>query len=233
MNGISARLAAGSGAFFVVAILVGNVMELSGSSQGTDGAAALAGLQRDPSIVNVAGFVLAMLGFAAFVVFLGYVHGALRAAEGPDGWVATTALGAGLVSVAVKVGSIAPITAGIYRKDELTSDLARTLVDLNNAAFVLFGLLFGLFVVVTGAGCLTHRTSPRWLGWAGVVIGTLAVVAGLAGLAAPESYNPMAFVGGLAWTLVFSLVLASRGARAGETGRSRGITARADVAGAV
>jgi hypothetical protein len=233
MNGISARLAAASGAFYVVAILVGNVMELSGSSEGTGRAAALAGLQRELSVVNVAGFVLAMLGFAAFVVFLGYLKGAIRRAAGTAEWLADAAFGAGLLSLAVKIGSIAPITAGVYRKDELTAGLARTLVDLNGAAFVVFGLLFGLFVAATGSACLVYRMSGRWIGWTGVVIGLLALVAGLAGVLVPSGYNPMAFVAGLVWTLVLSLVLAVRERRAADPGLRETPAPRADVAGGV
>jgi hypothetical protein len=233
MNGISTRLAAASGAFYVAAIIVGNVLELSGSGAGTDGSSELAFLQRDLSVVNVSGFVLATLGFAAFVVFLGYLHSALRRAEGADGWVASAALGAGLLSLAVKVGSISAIVAGTYRKDELTPDLARTLVDLNGAAFVVFGLSFGLFVTISSAGCLAYRMSARWLGWSGVVIGSLAFVAGVAGLIAPDRYNPLAFVGSLAWTLVLSVVLTVRGRPAEKPGRSRTTALGADVAGAV
>jgi hypothetical protein len=232
MKTIPTRLAAASGAFFVVAILVGGAMEFSGADDGTDGASALALLQRDPSLVNVVGFVLAMLGFVAFLVFLGYVHSALRRIAGNAAWVADVAFGAGLLSLAVKVGSIAPILAGTYRKDELTTDLARTLVDLNGAAFVIFGLLFGLFVAATGAACLAYRMSSPWMGWAGLVIGALAFVAGLVGSVDVVSYNPMAFVVGLAWTFILSLVLAVRSSRAAQPGTPETVARRADVAGA-
>ena len=234
MKSSAARLAAASGAFYVVAVGVGNELDLSGSGEYTDdGAGALAFLQRDLGVVNVAGLVLVMLGFAAFVVFLGYLHTTLRRFEGPEGWVASTAFGAGLLSVAVKVGSIAPIVAGTYRKDELTPDVAQILVDLNGAAFVVFGLLFGLFVTATSIGCLAHRMAPRWLGWPGVVIGLAAFVAGLAGILAPDRYNPLAFVGGLAWTLVLSIVLTARRPRTGESGGSRTTAERTDLAGTV
>jgi hypothetical protein len=231
MNGISARLAAASGAFSVVALLVGNQLALSGAAEGTDGASALAFLQRDPTLVTSTGLVLEILGFAALLVFFAYLYRVLRRAEGPDGWVAAVALGAGLTSVAVKVGSIAPIVAGTYAKNDLTPDLARTLVDLNGAAFVVFGLLFGLFVAAAGAACVAHRVTPRWLGWAGVGIGVPASVAGLAGIVAPGGYNPLAFLGGLVWTLVLSGLLTLRVARRGDADRSETIPARADVAG--
>jgi len=233
MTTTTTRLAAASGAFFVVAIVVGNVMELSGTDDGTDGASILAALQREPSVVNVSGFVLAMLGFAAFLVFLAYLHSALRRVAGDTGWVADVAFGAGVLSLAVKVGSVAPVMAGVYRKDELTADLARTLVDLNGAAFVVFGLLFGLFVAAAGSACLAYGVSGRWLGWTGVAIGLLAFVAGLVGVVAVDSYNPMVFVAGLAWPLARSRVRAVGGPREADTRRGETVASRADVAGAV
>lgn len=229
MTTIPTRLAAASGAFFVVAILVGNVMAFGGADDGTDGASILASLQRERSLVNVTGFVLETVGFAAFLVFLGYLRRAVRTAGG----VADVAFGAGLLCLAVKLGSVAPLMAASYRGDELTTDLARTLVDLNDAAFVIFGLLFGLFVAAAGAAYLAAGASGRWMGWTGVGIGLLAFAAGVVGVVAVESYNPMVFVAGLVWTLVLSLVLAVRGRRAADTDRPGTVARRADVAGAV
>ena len=228
MNGISARLAAGSGAFFVVAAIVGNQLAASGAPEGTDGPAALAYLQRDPTPVNAAGFVLEILGFAALLVFVGYLYRKLRRAEGADGWVAEVACAAGVAGIAVKLGSIAPIAAGVNRRDELTVELARTLVDLNDAAFVVFGLLFGIFVTAASAASSAYRMVPRWLGWIGVVLGTLAFGAGVVGIVAPDSYNPLAFVGGLVWTLVLSGILTARAAPG--PGRPEGAAVQAAAA---
>lgn len=73
--------------------MVGGVMEMSGSSGATDGPGILANLQRDPTIVNDVGLGLAILAFAAFLVFVAYLHRVPRRAEGSDGWLATVALG--------------------------------------------------------------------------------------------------------------------------------------------
>jgi hypothetical protein len=229
MNGISARFAAGSGAFFVVAAILGNELVLAGAPEGADGPAALGYLQRDLTAVTSIGVVLEILALAALLVFLAYLYRVLRRAEGPGGWVAAVAFAAGLAGVVVKLGSIAPIMAGTYRKDELTVDLARTLVDLNGAAFVLFGLLVGIFVTAASAASVAHRMVPRWLGWTGVVLGALAFGAGTAGVIAPDSYNPLAFVGGLAWTLVLSSILTVRAVRV--PGRPETAAVRVGTAG--
>jgi hypothetical protein len=72
--------------------------------------------------------------------------------------------------------------------------------------------------------------TPRWLGWAGVGIGVLSSLAGLAGIVAPDGYNPLAFIFGLVWTLVLSGLLTMR-VRRGDADRSETPPARADVTG--
>lgn len=48
---------------------------------------------------------LAFVGFLAFIPFLGYLFSVLHRAEGRDGWLSTTALGAGLIALAVHLAS--------------------------------------------------------------------------------------------------------------------------------
>jgi hypothetical protein len=96
------------------------------------------------------------------------------------------------------------------RGDALPADLAGVLVDLNDMAFVVTGLLLGLYCASAGAVCVAHRLLPRWLGWFGVVSGLLALVAGIVGMVNPESYLAVPFLAGLAWTLIVSIVLTVR-----------------------
>jgi hypothetical protein len=90
MTGISERLAAASGAAGVVVLIVG------GEIFNGDGPLARA------------GYALVVLSFVAFIVFLAFLHRILREAEGPGGWVATLALGAGLVYAAVRFAAQPP-----------------------------------------------------------------------------------------------------------------------------
>ncbi len=214
MDGIVARVGAAAGALFVVAIMVGGILEFSGSTEATDGPGVVENLQRDPTIVNRVGFALVIVGFVAFLAFLGYLHRVLRRAEGHDGWLATVSLGAGLLYLAIKVGSAAPIMAAGYRADELSPDLARTLVDLNDAAFVVSGLMFGLFTAAAAAASVAGRVVPRWLGWCGLVGGGVTVAAGTVGILDMGSYSPLPFLAGLLWTLIVSVLLTVRRAPA-------------------
>lgn len=216
MNAIPTRLAAASGAFSALAVLIGAAIFDTGG--GT--------LART-------GYLLAVLGFLAFVVFVAVVHRVLLVAEGPGGWAATLALSAGLLHSAVRFDAQLPRMVESYRGNSLSPELARTLEDLNGMGFVVSGLLMGLFVLAAGGVCLAHRVLPRWLAWVGVVTGVLAVLAGVVGMVDLDIYNPLAYVGGLAWVLAASVVLTVRGPRAAESGRSGTTAVRADVAGAV
>ena len=188
MTGISARLAAASGAFYIVVIIVGGE------------------IMNGQGLLAEVGYALVVLSFVAFVVFLAFLHRILRDAEGPGGWVATLALGAGLLHSAVRFDAQAPRMVEAYR-DDLTPELARTLVDLNSMAFVTTGLLLGVYAAAAGWVCLAHQVLPRWLGF---VSGVLAVGTAVVGMADPDSYVPLPFLAGLIWTLVVSVVLTVR-----------------------
>ncbi|MCW2637499.1 MAG: hypothetical protein JWQ99_3866 [Blastococcus sp.] len=215
----SQRLAASTGAAYVLAVLVGNELASAGTGSADDGAAVLADLQRPRSTVNVIGTVLEVLGTALLIVFVGYLYRVLRRAEGSVGWWAAPAFGAGLITVAVKLASAGPVLAGRLRADELTPDLARTLDDLNGAAFVISGFTFGIFVLTAAAAALSGRVLPRWLAIAGLVTGVLGIAAGTAGVLDPAGYVPVPFLLGLAWVLGVSGILAVRSSRPGTAAR--------------
>ena len=80
----SQRLALASGALYVLAIMIGNGLYEAGKTGADDGAGALADLQRTTSPVQTVGLTLEILGFTAFLVFLGALYRTLRA-RGADG----------------------------------------------------------------------------------------------------------------------------------------------------
>jgi len=204
------RFAAATGAVYVVAVLFGNEMANAGASGQDNDAGILADLQRPRTAVNTVGMVMEILGMGLLIVFIGYLYRVLRRAEGPDGWWAAPAFGAGLVMVTVKLASAAPILAGRLRAHELTPELARTLNNLNGAAFVVTGFAFGIFVLAAAAAALVGRVLPRWLSIVGVVLGVLTVAAGTAGILDPQGYVPIPFLLGLLWIAAFSVILTVR-----------------------
>jgi hypothetical protein len=193
VNGISTRLAAAAGAFYVVALVTGDPLVAAGS----------AGVER-------AGRVLVVLGFTAFVVFVAFLHRSLREADGQSGWLPTLALDAGLLYSAVVFAAQPPRMIVTYRGDALSPELVRTLEDLNGGGFVASGLLLGLFCATASHIARRRGVLPRWLGWFGAAAGWLALVSGVVGMAEPDLYLPVPFLACLVWTASVSILLTVR-----------------------
>ena len=72
--------AAGTGerAIYVLAIMIGNGLYEAGKTGAEDGPGVLADLQRTTSPVQTVGLALEILGFTAFLVFLGALYRTLR-----------------------------------------------------------------------------------------------------------------------------------------------------------
>jgi hypothetical protein len=197
-HNILPRLGAASGALFVVLLFVP-------SSVGGDSKIIL---------------VLELIGFLLFIPFLGYLSSLLRAAEGPDGWLAVTAFGAGLVSVAIKLGSLAPGRAAQDFADATATHQA--LDRMNTVAFMASMLPLGVMMAAVSVVALTRGGLPRALGWLAAVTSPLLLVNGMF---VDAEVGP-AFLLFLLWTLLASVALtirpvATRAADAGEPARTR------------
>jgi hypothetical protein len=201
----SERLAAATGAIYVALILVGSGLA-TGNGDPQDGPTILAHLREGRSPIETIGVTMEVLGFAVFLVFLGYLYRALRRAEGAQGWGAAVALGAGLVMTAVKLASANAMLASELHANQLTPDLARTLNDIGGGGFVLSGYLYGVFVLAAAASAFASRALPRWLTLSGLVAGILTVAAGTAGILDPAGYVPVPFLLCLAWMMVTSVI---------------------------
>ena len=211
--GRSLRWGLWAGPAYVVAILVGNGLSSAGGSGKTDAAHDLADLQRPQSFANHLGLSLEILGFVALFFFLAAFYRVQRRAEGPDGWLALTAYGAGIAGLAVKVGSAAPLAAALYRKHDIDATTARTLIDINGGAFVVDGLLVAVFVLAAG---LSFRVSGMMSGgfvWPAVVVGVVGLVTPIVGIQNMDHYAPIPFLLCLVWILVVGAVLAVRAGR--------------------
>jgi hypothetical protein len=203
------RCGALSGAAYVLLVVVGNGLSTDGAP-GPD-AAQPAG-QQDIAYLHwlagntsaQVGVTLELLGFAALMLFVGYLCTRVRAA----GWAATAALAAGMVAVAVKLGSAAPMFAAYALRDGISPETARVLTEMNSAAFVVDWLPTGLFVACAAAAALSTGTVGRVLGWGGLVAGAVAVtftaVTGVHALAA----NALPLLVCLLWILAVSVRLA-------------------------
>src|SRR5690348_10284471 len=204
------RLGAVTGAAFVVLILVGNQMATAGSGQSAHptGDQVLRDAARQVSSASVtAGVALEVLGFAAFLVFLGYLADVWRrAAGGRRGGIAAGAgIVAGAVMVAVKLGSAAPIMALWVDHGAIGPQLALVLNDLGTVAFVISWLPSAIFVAAAAAALYHAGLVGRPTAYCGFVLGAAGLALTVIGIHDPVSANPQAFLLGLLWLLAVSV----------------------------
>ena len=153
--------------------------------------------------------VAGLAALALFIPFLAYVCSLLRAAEGPNGWLAPTALAGGVTGITLKIVSTIPDLALHRARVADGTELHRLGESLSSGATVI--ALFPLAVFCAATAAVAFRTSvlPTWLaGFAALTAGALAV---------NGAFLEASFVPGLllfiAWTLAASVHLLVRARR--------------------
>ncbi len=218
------RIAASTGAAYVVLVLVGNQLNVAGTQQSgqPSGAQVLADASHQAATpLATVGYVLEVLGFVALMAFVGYLLDVLVRRSGadlPDAFAGTTIV-AGIIGMAIKLGSAVPATLVASDRESLTPDLARLLNDMGTVGFVLSWAPFAIFVAAAGLALQRAGLVGRPTAYVGAAIGVAGVVLTLIGLARPYDANPAAFMLGLVWILVVSVRLA---VRPGVGSRGRG-----------
>jgi hypothetical protein len=188
------------GAGFVAAALIGN---------GLAGSVDL--VEADRPLAAQVGLGVEVAGLGLLLLFVAWL-----ARLGEASLARTVAVVAGAVMAAVKLGSGTGLLAA-WHEEDLPEPVVEALVAVNDAAFVLSWLPFGLLVAATavvlaGAGAQGPRMRAVGLG-----LGGLVAVAGVLGSAAPALAVPVPFLLSLAWLLVASVRTVTRGPRrAGE-----------------
>jgi hypothetical protein len=162
----------------------------------------------DGSGYHPARAVVATVALAFFVPFLAYLWSLLREVEGASGWLSTTALGAVLAGITLKIASGAPEIA-MHRANVADGTRLHAAIDgLAGGATVLS--LYPLALLCAIVATLTVRSGalPRWLGIGAGITGAALFVNGafLTTAAVPAL---LLFV---LWTLVASVVLYRRAA---------------------
>jgi hypothetical protein len=217
------RLAAATGAAYIVLIMIGNGLATSGASTSAHptGAEDLRDVEHQVhSAAATAGFVMEVLGFTLFIVFLGYLAAVLRSRRDEPPVMAGTAVVAGITMLAIKLGSAAPMGALMLDRHQLSPLLARVLSDINGIAFILCWIPMGVFVAALGLALRTAGLAGRPTAYAGLVIGVTGVALGIVGINDPENTNPVPFLLGLVWVLVVSIRLAVRPGTGSATERA-------------
>jgi hypothetical protein len=161
-----------------------------------------------PRGVNWVGVYTGILGLLSLVVFTAVLAAAIRRNERAQPWLSNIVLGAGLLSVAVKLTSLPAAFALAYRAHEgFEPQLATALTDMNDFSFVLTWPLTALMIGAAATGILRYRALPAWLGWSGAAV-ALALLA-----AVPLAFGAgafIAFVTSSVWLALASLTMVVR-----------------------
>jgi len=114
------------------------------------------------------------------------------------------------MSVTIKVASVAPVLATLYRAgDGLDPQLARTLQDINDASFYLSFFPLTVLLAAFAIVAIQSGALPKWLGWMSAVVAAALLVDGMAGTLYPRDFGP-SFLLFLLWTVITSVVLMRR-----------------------
>ena len=204
-------LGAASGILSAALILFGFMGLVLGSGFLPDTTAPLpeiaAHLAQYPATARVwAGAQLEFVGFLLLVVFITYLCGVLRRAEGEQGWLSTLAFAAGLMCVFLKVASFAPVyPLLIHTSQPIDPLLARTLFEMNDAAYDQHMVTLGLMLLPTAIVVIRTAVLPRWLG----ALAGLAAVLLLASVVVPALAQPAVPVF-IVWQVGSSITLMRR-----------------------
>jgi hypothetical protein len=202
MNAMN-RVGAFSGAAYLILANIGNTLGQDASlPENPTGREILDsyGHLADDAVRQV-GISVELLGFAAWVIFVAYVYSRTRAAS----WLAVAALAGGTITMAVKFASFAPVVTVYLLRDDMDPKTARMLTTLNLVSYMIDILPAGLFVACGAAAAMITHSLGRVLGWAGVVVGAVNVVAAVVvGPRIEGVFSPM-FLLAIVWILVVSL----------------------------
>jgi hypothetical protein len=155
----------------------------------------------------VLGF-LELIGLLFFLIFVAYLWSVLHRAEGETGYLSTATLGAGILSVAIKIASFPAIMVAYgWARDGVDPRVIGMLWDIGAAAMLLTLATNGLLTALVAVVGITTRAVPRVVSW-GAVPTSLALFANVV-FDQQTGFLP-AMLLFMLWTLVSSIALVWR-----------------------
>ncbi len=150
-------------------------------------------------------FFMIVVGALFFLWFLTSLRERLRAVESGSHGLSTLAFGSGLLSIALLLGAacigIGPAAvADETDKFQLDPDLARLTSTTSYLLLVSSTMIAAGLVVATSVLAIRNGVLPAWLGWIGLVVAVLTLLA--------VAWFPILVY--LAWILVVSIALVLR-----------------------
>jgi len=200
------RVGAGAGAAYVLLAITGSDILGAGSTPATDASPAAFARWLTANHPTGAGWIapfLELLALLCFVVFSAALYDRLRSAERERTWLPTAALGAGLVSAALKIGSAPAMLAAFQlTPGGIDPQLAAVLVNIDNFAFLLTWAIDAVMIGAVAAVALRTAVLPRWIAVSGAVLAPLLLVS----IAGGDNAPPV-FLLALLWFVAVSVAL--------------------------
>lgn len=182
-------------ALFVLAFII------SGETPDTeDTAEEIVSFYVDDDSAQIAGSVLVAYGAVALLFFLGALRNRLRSEERAGSGLSAVAFGGGLL-IAIGAALFAGINFTLADSaDTIDPAAAQALNALNVDLFMPLAVGVVVFFLATGIAMVRGVGLPAWLGWVAIVIAIVGLT--------PVGF--FAFLVGLAWIIVVSVLLAAR-----------------------
>ena len=194
-----------TGVLFVVLVIVGGAIQGEPPDIDKNVQAIVDHYSDDKDSIRI-GTLLIAWGLVAWLFFAGVVRRVLRAAEGDGHTLSLVAFG-GAVILATGGAIDGTISFALAENsDDIEPAGVQALAALWENDFLPFVLGIGTFMLATGLSIVRHGALPKWLGWAAIVLGVVAVT--------PIGF--VAFLAGGLWVIAASVILTLRARRGGE-----------------
>lgn len=188
-----------TGIVFVVLLAITLILAGEGADPKDGAEEVLSYYSDNEDQVLISGF-LGGLAAVFFLFFAGWLRKVLREAEGPGGVLSAVSFAGG---IAFAIGGAVGSTLNIGLAESF-DDVDPTALEAMNAIaynyFIPFAVGFATFLLATGISAIRHGALPGWLGWSAIVLGV-------------ATYTPagfFAFLLGVVWVLVASVLLTMR-----------------------
>ncbi len=205
------RLAAAAGIAGVVLALAGQVLVLDAPTIEKPPAEIRAWAVDNRGMALTAVYLL-VVGFTVQLAFWVGVWQRLRRFEGGDGQIAVTGFAGAVLLTALLVAAFGFSAEAAYRGSGMSDEAGRMLNDLVFISANLSDIATALALAAFGLVIVRDGGLPSWLGWAGLALAALHLVAGAAfaheGLLSPQGIGifvaPILFY---TWVVVASVII--------------------------
>lgn len=172
----------------------------------------------------ISGYYIEFIATLVFLVAMLLLARLLRGEGETTGWLSSCITGATIVYVAVTLATSGAAGAAAIYDGHHGASLATvtTVNDIRNIGYALSGGVAGVLVLAASGSGLATRLLPRWLGYAGYVIGVVLIAA----VPAVKSGAPQTMLW-FAWLVVIGVVSLRRARVGAPQGVSTPVSATA------